>query len=123
MEISENLWKNFNSIVPSSQSELLRLPGVGNKTANLVLNLAFNLKAICVDTHVHRFSNRAGWVSTQSPEETEKELMKILPEEYWIEANELIVTFGQEVCTPAAPRCSACMFLSFCPKIGVMTVR
>lgn len=117
------LIKKYAGEVPKTQAQLLELPGVGTKTANLVLNLAFGIKAICVDTHVHRIANRVGWAQTSTPEETEAALMKFLPEEYWIETNELLVVFGQEICTPAAPRCSACMFLSFCPKIGVVSVR
>lgn len=122
-EIAGILISKFNGQVPQSQDDLMSLPGVGQKTANLVLSLAFGIDAICVDTHVHRIVNRFGWVKTVTPEETERALKKFLPREYWIETNELLVTFGQEVCTPAAPRCSDCMFLSFCPKIGIVSAR
>ena len=109
--------------VPSRREELLRLPGVGIKTANLTLNLGFGIDAICVDTHVHRISNRLGWISTKSPEESERELSEVLPQEYWIEINQLLVTYGKEVCTPLSPRCSTCPLLQECPKHGVTRTR
>ncbi|MGA2974095.1 MAG: endonuclease III [Spirochaetia bacterium] len=94
--------------VPPEMDRLLALPGVGRKTANLVRNLGFGLPGICVDTHVHRISNRMGWVSTRTPEQTEQALMGILPRRYWIGINELLVRYGQAVCTPLSPRCSTC---------------
>jgi endonuclease-3 len=105
--------------VPSSKEELLALPGVGIKTANLVLGLAFAVPAICVDIHVHRISNRMGIISTKSPEESEKALEAILPREHWIGINTLLVAFGQRVCTPVSPHCSTCPFKSHCPRQGV----
>jgi len=105
--------------VPSDMDGLLALPGVGRKTANLVRNLGFGLPGICVDTHVHRISNRMGWVSTRSPAETEQALMIVLPEKYWISINELLVRYGQAVCTPLSPRCSQCPVAEWCARVGV----
>lgn len=97
----------------------MALPGVGPKTANLVLNLAFGVEAICVDTHVHRIPNRLGWIRTTTPEESEKALEALWPRRHWIEANELLVSFGQTTCTPIGPRCSSCVFRGDCLRIGV----
>jgi endonuclease-3 len=105
--------------VPADMGELLALPGVGRKTANLVLNLGFGLPGICVDTHVHRISNRMGWVSTRQPAQTEQALMEILPRRYWISINELLVRYGQTVCTPLSPWCSACPVSRWCARAGV----
>jgi endonuclease-3 len=105
--------------VPTEMEELLALPGVGRKTANLVRNLGYGLLGICVDTHVHRISNRMGWVSTRSPEQTEQALMRVLPRRYWIPINELLVRYGQAVCTPLSPRCSACPVSRWCARVGV----
>ena len=105
--------------VPRAQEELLALPGVGRKTANLVLGLGFAIPAICVDTHVHRIPNRLGMVQTKSPAQTEQALEESLPKEYWIEINGLLVRFGQIVCTPLSPRCSRCPLSDLCPRIGV----
>jgi len=109
--------------VPRSMEELLALPGVGRKTANLVRNLGYGLPGICVDTHVHRISNRFGWVSTRTPEETERALMRVLPRRYWIVINELLVRYGQTVCTPLSPRCTACPVSAWCPQVGVGRTR
>jgi endonuclease-3 len=105
--------------VPRDMEALLKLPGVGRKTANLVRNLGFGIPAICVDTHVHRISNRLGWVSTGTPEQTERALMEKLPKKYWIPVNELLVRFGQAVCTPVSPKCSTCPVARRCPRVGV----
>jgi endonuclease III len=113
------LVREHGGAVPSDMERLLRLPGVGRKTANLVRNLGFGLPGICVDTHVHRISNRMGWVSTRSPEQTEQALMAILPERYWIGINELLVRYGQAVCTPLSPRCSECPAARWCARTGV----
>ncbi len=119
-EIIEN---THNGTVPRTLEELLALPGVGLKTANLTLNLGFGIDAICVDTHVHRISNRLGWVRTKTPDETEGALSNILPREYWIEINGLLVSFGKMVCTPVSPFCSACTLKIECPRIGVTRTR
>jgi len=104
--------------VPESMEELLELPGVGRKTANLVRNLGYRLAGICVDTHVHRISNRLGWVRTATPAQTEQALEKVLPRRYWIEVNDLLVGFGQRGCTTVWPRCSACPISGLCPRLG-----
>ncbi len=118
-EICRLLLEHHDGRVPDELDELLKLPGVGRKTANLVITLGFNKLGICVDTHVHRISNRWGLVKTKTPEETEMALRKILPKEYWIEFNDLLVTFGQNTCKPISPFCSKCPIQSHCPKIGV----
>jgi endonuclease-3 len=105
--------------VPRSMEELLALPGVGRKTANLVRNLGYGLPGICVDTHVHRISNRMGWVATRTPAQTELSLMEGLPERHWIPINELLVRYGQAVCTPISPRCSVCAVSRWCGRVGV----
>jgi endonuclease-3 len=109
--------------VPSEMDELLALPGVGRKTANLVRNLGFGLPGICVDTHVHRISNRMAWVQTKTPGQTELALMDVLPRRYWIGINEILVRYGQAVCTPISPRCSTCLAARFCARAGVGTSR
>ena len=118
-KIAAILIEKYDSQVPDNQEALLSLPGVGRKTANLVLNLGFGIPAICVDTHVHRVSNRFGWVTTKTPEQTEFALMEILPEKYWIEINELLVKFGQNICTPVSPWCSVCPVRKKCGRVGV----
>jgi endonuclease-3 len=105
--------------VPASAEALLALPGVGRKTANLVLGLGFGIPAICVDTHVHRISNRLGLVETTRPEGTELALMRLLPEDLWIPINDLLVTFGQNRCHPTSPRCTGCPLDDLCPRVGV----
>ncbi|MGC8901604.1 MAG: endonuclease III domain-containing protein, partial [bacterium] len=95
------------------------LPGVGRKTANLVVGLGYNKPAICVDTHVHRISNRFGYVKTKNPLETEMALRRKLPETYWIIYNDLLVALGQAICHPVSPRCSVCPVSMYCMKIGV----
>jgi endonuclease-3 len=105
--------------VPDEIDELLKLPGVGRKTANLVVTLGYDKPGICVDTHVHRISNRLGLVRTKTPEETEFALRKKLPRKYWIEYNDLLVSYGQNLCKPISPICSQCKIRRFCPRIGV----
>jgi endonuclease-3 len=119
LKISSILQKHYNSAVPNTEKDLLALPGVGPKTTNLVLSLGFNIPALCVDTHVHRISNRLGLVNTKTPEETESELKQILPEQYWSEFNELMVMWGQNICVPISPLCSQCPLLPICPQKGV----
>ena len=118
-EISRIILEQHNGCVPKERDALLALPGVGLKTANLVLSLGWGIPAICVDIHVHRISNRMGWVTTKTPDDTEKALSRILPVDYWISINELLVLYGQQVCTPLSPRCSLCPLNSFCKRIGV----
>ena len=105
--------------VPDELDKLLKLPGVGRKTANLVLSVAFDKPAICVDTHVHRIMNIWGFVNTKNPESTEKALEKILPVKYWKKVNSILVAFGQERCKPVWPQCDCCLFEQDCPKNGV----
>ena len=114
---------SYNGEVPSERDALTSLPGVGVKTANLTLNLGFGIDAICVDTHVHRISNRLGWIDTKTPEESEKALEQVLPRSRWIEINGLFVRYGQNVCAPVSPKCSDCPVESWCPKIGVTKSR
>jgi endonuclease-3 len=113
-EVSRIITERYNGEVPSSLSELLQLPGVGRKTANCVLVYGFRKRAIPVDTHVHRISNRLGLVKTKTPEKTEEELCRIIPEEYWLELNELFVKFGQQICRPIKPMCVECPVKAEC---------
>ena len=114
------LVERFGGRVPSTMAELLALPGVGRKTANLVLILSFrSLKNICVDTHVHRISNRLGWVRTRTPDETEQALYRATRQRWWPYINLYLVTWGQNVCRPIYPRCGACVIREHCPRIGV----
>jgi endonuclease-3 len=105
--------------VPGDLESLLSLKGVGRKTANLVVTLGFGKPGICVDTHVHRISNRLGIVRTKTPEQTEFALRKVLPGRHWIPYNDLLVTFGQNICKPISPLCSTCPVNTLCPRIGV----
>lgn len=118
-DISRDLINRFKGKVPDTLDSLLSLKGVGRKTANLVLTEAFNKLGICVDTHVHRISNRLGLTRTKSPKETEFALRKVLPKLYWKEFNYLLVTYGQNLCKPVSPSCSICKINSYCPKLGV----
>ena len=115
----KNIAEAFGGKVPGDLDALLTLKGVGGKTANLVLTQGFNKLGICVDTHVHRISNRLGFVKTKDPTQTEFALRKILPKRYWIEYNDLLVAWGQNVCKPVSPLCSICAINKYCPKIGV----
>lgn len=118
-EVSKDLLDRFEGKVPADDEQLLSIKGVGRKTANLVLGVAFEIPAICVDTHVHRVSNRLGLIKTKTTDETEIELKKILPPEYWIEYNNLMVQWGQNICVPISPKCSQCAIAKLCPRIGV----
>ena len=122
-EIARRIAAEHRGAVPPDLDTLLAFPGVGRKTANLVLGLGFGIPAICVDTHVHRISNRLGLVRTTTPEQTEHALEKVLPQRYWIDINDLLVTFGQQICHPTSPRCSACPLAPRCPRIGVTRSR
>jgi endonuclease-3 len=114
------LVSRFGGRVPMTMEELLTLPGVGRKTANLVLILAFkSLKNICVDTHVHRISNRLGWVRTNTPDETEQALYRATASRWWPYINLYLVTWGQNVCRPIYPRCGACAIEPYCQRVGV----
>ena len=116
----EMLIERFGGKVPQTMDELVMLPGVGRKTANLVLILGFrSLENICVDTHVHRISNRLGWVRTKLPEETEQALYRATGRQWWPYINLYLVTWGQNVCRPVYPRCADCVIAADCPKIGV----
>ena len=121
--LAEILRDEYNSVVPDNMDTLLALPGVGIKTASLVLNLGYGIDAICVDCHVHEIANRLGWVNTKTPEETEKRLREILPRRFWIPLNELLVRYGQKVCTPVSPYCSLCPENGRCEKKGVIRQR
>jgi endonuclease-3 len=117
------LVERFGGRVPTTMDELLTLPGVGRKTANLVLILAFkSLKNICVDTHVHRISNRLGWVTTRTPDETERALYTATDDRWWPYINLYLVTWGQNVCRPVHPRCGECVLSQLCPRVGVTRV-
>lgn len=113
-EVSRIIARQYGGKVPSDFDELMKLPQVGPKTANCVLVYGFGIPRIPVDTHVHRISNRLGLVRTESPEETETALVRIVPREYWIDINGFLVSFGKEVCRPIGPRCSECRFTQFC---------
>ena len=118
-EIARRIAADHGGAVPPSLDALLAFPGVGRKTANLVLGLGFGIPAICVDTHVHRISNRLGMVRTTTPERTEHALAVLLPRRHWIDINDLLVTFGQHVCHPTSPHCSTCPLAARCPRTGV----
>ncbi len=122
-EVSAYLLENYAGVVPSAEAELLKIPGVGIKTANLVRGVAFEIPAICVDVHVHRITNRLGWVKTKKPEQTLVELERLVPQEYWIELNTLLVMWGQNTCAPISPKCSICPLSLYCSKMGVTTQR
>jgi endonuclease III len=118
-EICRELLRKYGGRVPDDLEELLTLNGVGRKTANLVITLAYGKPGICVDTHVHRISNRLGYVRTKTPEQTEMALREKLPHQYWIEYNDLLVTWGQNVCRPISPFCSRCAIYPYCRRVGV----
>lgn len=122
-DICEELLRRYDGKVPDSLESLMELKGVGRKTANLVLTQGFGKLGICVDTHVHRISNRLGLVKTRTPEKTEMALREILPEKFWIEYNDLLVTFGQNLCTPLSPHCSQCPIGIHCQKVDVKRFR
>jgi endonuclease-3 len=119
LDVSRVLLEKYNGKVPNDFDKLMELPGVGRKTANCTLVYGFNIPAIPVDTHVHRISNRFGWVITKTPEQTEFELQKILPKKYWIDINEFLVRYGQDVCKPQQPRCGECVLADVCKKVGL----
>ena len=121
--ICRDLLERFDGGVPDAIDRLLTLKGVGRKTANLVVTMGYGKPGICVDTHVHRISNRLGYVKTRDPDATEMALRAKLPRRYWIGYNDLLVSFGQNVCTPISPRCSVCPVRALCRRVGVTTSR
>jgi endonuclease-3 len=123
LELSRKIIQDYNGKVPNKPEELLKLKGVGRKTANLVLGLGYGVPSICVDTHVHRISNRLGWVNTGDPHQTEEALEKIIPKKYWIDLNTTLVTFGQNVCVPISPHCNRCYVRKLCKRVGVIKSR
>jgi endonuclease-3 len=121
--ICEMLFARFDGKVPSDMDSLLSLPGVGRKTANIVLTLAFRKPGIAVDIHVHRISNRLGYVRTRTPDETELALREKLPRRHWIDLNDLLVAYGQNLCKPVSPLCSSCRIAAYCKRVGVRKSR
>lgn len=121
--LSRRILEDFSGKVPKTLKELLSLNGVGRKTANLVLGLAYNIPAICVDTHVNRISNRLGWVETKTPEKSEYALEEIIPRKEWIDLNTTLVTFGQNICVPVSPFCSKCYAYKYCKRVDVVKSR
>ncbi len=117
--ICRDLLTRYGGQVPDTIEELLTLKGVGRKTANLVVTLGFRKPGICVDVHVHRISNRWGYIRTKTPEQSEQVLRRKLPQRYWMNYNDLLVPFGQNVCTPVSPRCSQCKLARYCERVGV----
>jgi endonuclease-3 len=117
--ICNSLILNYQSIVPNEINELIKFPGVGRKTANLVLAEGYSLPAMCVDVHVDRISNRFGYVRTKNPDQTEMRLRKKLPKQYWNRYNQLLVALGQSICRPVSPKCSECPLAGLCRRVGV----
>jgi len=122
-EVSRIIIDVYDGKVPDSIDELLKIKGIGRKTANLVITEGYNKPGICVDTHVHRISNRISIVSTKNPHQTEEILRKVLPIKYWIIYNSLLVTFGKNICKPISPHCSICPISHLCNKFGVLKYR
>lgn len=118
-QISKEIISKYNGKVPDDLDKLLSLKGVGRKTANLTITLGYNKLGICVDTHVHRITNRWGYVNTKTPDETEMKLREKLPKKYWIEINDLLVSYGQNLCKPISPKCNKCKIEKYCSKINV----
>ena len=121
--ISRRLLEVHNGTVPRTIDDLVMLPGVGRKTANLVVTVGYQQPGICVDIHVHRISNRWGYVKTNTPEETERALREKLPKRYWITFNDLLVPYGQNLCQPVSPFCSRCKLIEMCDRVGVVRSR
>lgn len=118
-QIPKIIREKFAGQIPQTIDELLELPGVGRKVANLILIIAFKIPAMCVDTHVHRIFNRLGYIKTKNPTETEFALRKKLPEKYWMTINGYMVSYGQDICKPISPKCDICKISEYCKKIGV----
>ncbi|MBT4376569.1 endonuclease III [archaeon] len=121
--VSKEIKNKFKNKVPNTYEELISIKHIGPKTANIVLAFAYGQEVIPVDTHCHRIPNRLGWVKTKLAEQTEKELIKILPKKYWTEFNSIFVQFGRDICAPISPKCSICPIEKYCPRIGVKTSR
>ena len=122
-DVSQRIIKEYNGQTPDSIDELLKFKGVGRKTANLVVTLGYGKPGICVDTHVHRITNRWGYVRTKTPEKTEDALREKLPKRYWIPINDLLVAYGQNLCKPISPHCSECRLYKYCERVGVTKSR
>lgn len=122
-DICKRLAEEYHSKAPDEIDELLKFKGVGRKTANLVVTIGYGKPGICVDTHVHRITNRWGYVKTKTPEQTEFALRKKLPQRYWLVINDLLVTFGQNICKPISPLCSRCRLYKYCDRVGVAKSR
>lgn len=118
-QIPKIIREKFNGEIPQTIDQLLELPGVGRKVANLILIIAFKIPAMCVDTHVHRIFNRFGYIKTKNPTETEFALRKKLPEKYWMTINGYMVSYGQDICKPISPKCDICKISDYCKKVGV----
>jgi len=122
-QICRRLIDEYGGVVPDSIDELVTLPGVGRKTANLVVTIGYGKPGICVDIHVHRISNRWGYIKTKTPEESEQVLRDVLPKQYWIIYNDLLVPYGQNLCLPVSPLCSTCKLTELCDRVGVTRSR
>jgi endonuclease-3 len=121
--VCRDLLERFDGKVPDDLEDLLSMKGVGRKTANLVITMGYDKPGICVDTHVHRICNRFGYLITKTPDDTEMELRRRLPQKHWIEINDLLVTWGQNVCKPISPLCSKCVANGICERVGVTKSR
>jgi endonuclease-3 len=121
--VSNELIEKYNSVVPSTREELMSIKHIGPKTANIVLNIAYNKPYLPIDTHCHRIPNRLGWIKTKTAEESEPELEKILPKKYWMDFNALFVLFGKSICVPISPLCSKCPISKYCPRINITKSR
>jgi len=122
-ELPGVLQAKFNGVIPDTVEELIELPGVGRKTANLVVAVGFQKPAMCIDTHCHRIPQRIGWFISKSPYDTEMIMRKIIPIKYWEKINSLFVAFGQYICRPISPKCSICPIKKYCKRVGVTTSR